>query len=160
MKTTGGIVITIADDDDTLELYTQQLMDLCAEARRPNRLAGADATVSKRSRLCGSTIALDLSLGSDDRVNALGYEVAACSLGTAATAILNRHAVGSTLGDLQQARQAVIEMLGGAPVISPPAGWDEIGMLAPARDIQSRHSAIKIVFDAVCEAAEQAVNSR
>lgn len=150
-----GLRLDIPDDDDTLELYTGRLMALCAEVTGPSRLPQPDCSVSKRSRLCGSTVTIDFRFDTAGSVAAIGYDVKACSLGTAAAAIMARHAVGSTADELKSVRGAVRALLDGAASVDAPAGWDDIGMLAPARDVRSRHSAIMIVFDAAAEAAER-----
>ena len=149
--------VSIPDDDDALELYSEKLVGLCADVAKPRRLDHPDGTAHLRSRLCGSTVTIDVALDGDNRVADLGFEVKACSLGSAATAILARHAVGATAESLAQVRDAVQAMLSGAESIDLPDGWDEIAVLAPARDVRSRHSAIMIVFDAANQAIAKAV---
>lgn len=148
--------VSIPDDDDALELYSEKLVGLCADVSRPRRLEKPDGSAHLRSRLCGSTVTIDVALDGQGRVADLGYEVRACSLGSAATAILARHAVGADAEALGRVRDGVQAMLSGAERIDLPDGWDEVALLAPARDVRSRHSAIMIVFDAAKEALAKA----
>ena len=148
--------IALPDDDDALELYTERLMAFCHDVAAPRRLNAPDASVHMRSRLCGSTVTIDVTMDPEDRVADLGFDVHACSLGSAATAILAKHAVGSDAGTLAAVREAVRSMLDGAEEIEVPDGWDDIAVLAPARDTRSRHSAIMIAFDAANKAVAEA----
>lgn len=148
--------VSIPDDDDALDLYSEKLIELCADVSAPRRLDHPDGSAHLRSRLCGSTVTIDVKLDEDSRVADLGFDVKACSLGSAATAILARHAVGASAEALTQVRDAVRSMLSGAETIDLPDGWDEIAVLAPARDVRARHSAIMIVFDAATDAVRNA----
>lgn len=148
--------VVIPDDDDALDLYTDRLMGFCADVATPRRIADPDASVHLRSRMCGSTVTIDVQLNAKRHVEAFGYEVKACSLGSAATAILAKHAVGSDAQTLAAVRDAVRTILSGADEIDIPEGWEDIAVLAPARDTRSRHSAIMIAFDAASEAVSKA----
>lgn len=152
--------VSIPDDDDALELYSEKLVSLCADVAAPRRLDVPDGSAHLRSRLCGSTVTIDVALADDGTVADLGFEVKACSLGSAATAILARHATGADRETLEAVRDAVKAMLDGADAIDIPEGWDDILILAPARDVRARHSAIKIVFDAAVEAMAKATGER
>lgn len=149
--------VSIPDDDDALELYSEKLVGLCADVSSPRLLKKHDGSAHLRSRLCGSTVTIDVTLDAEGRIADLGFEVKACSLGSAATAILARHAKGADLQTLEQVRDAVNAMLAGADTLDLPDGWEEIMVLAPARDVRARHSAIKIVFDAAVQAVRQAI---
>ncbi len=152
--------VSIPDDDDALELYSEKLVALCADVSEPRRLEKPDGSAHLRSRLCGSTVTIDVALDEEERVTDLGYDIKACSLGSAATAILARHAKGADRAALDQIRVAVQAMLSGSGAIEVPDGWEEVAILAPARDVRSRHSAIMIVFDAAAKAVEEALQHR
>lgn len=151
--------VSIPDDDDALELYSEKLVALCAGVSKPHRLTDPDGSAHLRSRLCGSTVTIDVALDDRKRVADLGFDVKACSLGSAATAILARHAKGADREALGKVRDAVKAMLAGSERIEVPEGWEEIAVLAPARDVRARHSAIMIVFDAASKAVENALSS-
>ena len=152
--------VSIPDDDDALELYSEKLVALCADVSKPRRLAKPDGSAQLRSRLCGSTVTIDVVLDREKRVADLGFDVRACSLGSAATAILARHARGADHAALETVRDAVQAMLAGSETIEVPDGWEDVAILAPARDVRSRHSAIMIVFDAAAKAVADALEHR
>ena len=152
--------IVLPDDDEALDLYTERLMAFCREVAVPRRLDRPDASAHLRSRMCGSTVTIDVALDEGERVSDLGFDVHACSLGSAAAAIVARHAVGSDAATVAAVRNAVRAILDGASEIAVPAGWEDIAVLAPARDTRSRHSAIMIAFDAANEAVKRAVRKR
>ena len=44
------------------ELYSQKILDLAGNAVQPPRLAAPDASARKVSRVCGSTITVDVEV--------------------------------------------------------------------------------------------------
>jgi NifU-like protein involved in Fe-S cluster formation len=139
------------------EIYNQRILELSANIERTERLADADATATAHSKLCGSTISIDIKLAGD-RVSAFGQTVKACLLGQAAASIMARNIVGSDASELREVGAAMRRMLkAGGP---PPGGrWADLGVLEPVRDYKARHASTLLVFDAV-EAALAEVESR
>ena len=64
----------------------------------------ADATATAHSKLCGSTVTVDLKLDGEDRVAAFGQTVKACLLGQAAASVMGRNIVGSSATELHEVR--------------------------------------------------------
>ncbi len=77
-------------NDDFDAIYTARILELAADIPRLGRLAAPDASASARSPICGSKVAIDLSL-SDGRVADFAHRVEACALGQAAASLMARH---------------------------------------------------------------------
>ena len=106
------------------------------------------------SRLCGSTVTIDLKMDGD-KVTDFAHEVKACALGQASSSIMARNIVGSTAQELRDLREGVRKMLkeNGAP---PAEGkWADIAVLEPVRDYKARHASTMLTFDAVVDAIGQ-----
>ena len=87
--------------------------------RRIGRLDAPDATATAHSKLCGSTVTIDLKM-EDDTVTDFAHVVKACALGQASSSIMAGHVVGATVAELRAVRDEMFRMLkeNGAP----PAG--------------------------------------
>ena len=110
------------------EIYNSRIIELAAAIPRAERLAAPDATASAHSKLCGSTITVDMKLR-DGRVSEFGQLVKACLLGQAAASVMGREVVGSTPVELKAVGTAMRRMLkeGG----EPPAGrWADLAVLS------------------------------
>ena len=75
-----------------------------------------DATATAHSKLCGSTVTVDLKMDGDT-VTDFAHEVKACALGQASSSIMASHVVGSKADELRKLRDTVRKMLkeNGAP---------------------------------------------
>jgi SUF system NifU family Fe-S assembly protein len=135
------------------EVYNRRILELAGNIPRLGRLADADATATAHSRLCGSTVTVDLKM-EGDRVTDFAHEVKACALGQASSSIMARHVIGANAEELRELRETVRRMLkeDGAP----PAGrWNDIAVLEPVRDYKARHASTLLTFDAVVDAIGQ-----
>lgn len=129
------------------DIYSLKLLELASDIPKSGRLDAPDATASAHSKLCGSTITVDLKV-SDGRVADFAQDVRACLLGQAAAAIVGREIVGTDAAEFRAVAGAMRAMLkDGAP---PPGGrWSDLGLLAPVKDYVHRHASTLLVFDAV-----------
>ena len=145
---------TAADTDDLLKLYSQRILALTTRLAEFGRLDDADASVMKRSPLCGSTVTVDVIVRGG-RIHAFGQDVKACALGQASAAVLGRNAVGRSLEELESVRQTLRSMLkDDGP---PPGGrFAELEALLPAREYRNRHASIMLAYDAAAEAVRNA----
>ena len=135
------------------DLYSQRILDLAGNAPQPGRLANADASARKVSRVCGSVVEVDLRVR-DGVITSYGHDVSACALGQTSAAVVAREIVGTPVGEFRLLRQQMHAMLkeNGAP----PAGkWDDLRYLEPVREYRARHLSTLLVFDAVVEALEK-----
>jgi NifU-like protein involved in Fe-S cluster formation len=129
------------------EIYNSRIIELAANIPRAVRLDEPDATATAHSKLCGSTITVDLKLDGD-RVSAFGQVVKACLLGQAAASVMGREIVGSTPSELHQIADRMRRMLkeGGDP---PDGRWADLAVLLPVKDYKARHASTLLVFEAV-----------
>ena len=136
------------------DIYSRKILEYAAEIPRIGRLAAPDGSANARSRLCGSTVTVDLSVA-DGVVTDFAHEVKACALGQASSSIMARHVVGSTADELRDLRTAMHRMLKeGGP--APQGKWADLAVLEPVRDYKARHASTLLTFDAVVEALDKA----
>jgi NifU-like protein involved in Fe-S cluster formation len=135
------------------EIYNTRILELAADIPRLGRLASPDATAKAHSRLCGSTVTVDIVLR-DGRVSDFAHDVKACALGQASSSLMARHIVGATPDELVALRETVTRMLkANGP---PPSGkWSDFAVLEPVRDYKPRHASTLLTFDAVVDALGQ-----
>jgi NifU-like protein involved in Fe-S cluster formation len=141
------------------DLYHNRVLELAADIPHVGQIADADGSSLKVSRVCGSTVQVDVKLDAEGRVAAIAVDPKACALGQAATSILARHAIGRTLAEVEAARDALKAMLrdGGEP---PEGAFWELRHLQPVKDYPPRHTSTLLAFDAAVEAIRQALEKR
>jgi NifU-like protein involved in Fe-S cluster formation len=136
------------------EVYNSRILELAGSIPRIGRLAAPDASATAHSKLCGSTVTVDLKM-EGDTVTEFAHEVKACALGQASSSIMARNVIGSNAEELREVRERVRKMLkeNGAP---PASGkWGDIAVLEPVRDYKARHASTLLTFDAVVDAIGQ-----
>ncbi|MBN9580358.1 MAG: iron-sulfur cluster assembly scaffold protein [Afipia sp.] len=136
------------------DIYNKKIIELAGNIPRLGRLADPDATATAHSKLCGSTVKVDLKM-QDGVVTDFAHDVKACALGQASSSIMARHVIGSNAAELRELRETVRRMLkeNGAP---PTEGkWADIAVLEPVRDYKARHASTLLTFDAVVDAIGQ-----
>ena len=136
------------------QVYNTRILELAADIPRLGRLPAPDATAKAYSKLCGSTITVDVTLR-DGRVTDYAHDLKACALGQASASILARNVIGATPDELCAAREALRLML---KENGPPPGgkWADLAVLEPVRDYKARHGSTMLAFDAVVDAVGQA----
>ena len=141
------------------ELYHNRVLELAADIPHVGALADAEGSSLKVSRVCGSTVQVDVKLDKEGRIAAIAVDPKACALGQAATSILTRHAIGRSLTEMEAARDALKAMLkdGGEP---PQGEFWELRHLQPVREYPPRHTSTMLAFEAVVEAMKQALEKR
>ncbi len=135
------------------EIYNSQILDLAGNIPRQGRLAAPGATAKAQSKLCGSTVIVDL-LMEEGKIVDFAHEVKACALGQAAASIMARHVIGSTAAEIRTLRDQVRAMLkeNGPP---PNGKWSEIAALEPVRDYKARHASTMLTFEATLDCVNQ-----
>ena len=102
-----------------------------------------------RSRSCGSTLRVALSLDKQGRVARIGCRAQACAVGQAAAQIFANAAPGRSADEIAATRAELALWLTGEV---PAPDWPGIALLDPARDYPARHGAILLAWDAALAA--------
>ncbi|TCR63722.1 iron-sulfur cluster assembly scaffold protein [Bosea sp. BK604] len=135
------------------DVYNKRILELAGNIPLLERLPDPDATATAHSKLCGSTVTVDLRMDGDV-VTGFGHDVKACALGQASSSIMARHVVGATAEELRLVREqarAILKENG-----EPPEGkWADLAVLVPVRDYKARHASTMLTFDAVVAAIGQ-----
>jgi NifU-like protein involved in Fe-S cluster formation len=144
-------------DTDLIKLYSSQILQLAADIPRLGRLDHPDASVNRRSPLCGSTVTVDIQMD-DGFVADYAQDVKACALGQAAASVVGASVIGCTPAQVRTARDQLLAMLKyGGP--APTAPFEGLQVLIPARGFANRHASIMLALEATLEATCQIDNS-
>lgn len=140
------------------EIYNKRILELAADIPRLGRLSAPDGSATAHSKLCGSTVTVDLTV-ENGTVRDFAHDVKACALGQASSSIMARHVVGATAEELRGVREAMRRMLkeGGD---APSGKWEDLRVLEPVRDFKARHASTLLTFDAVVGALDKALAKR
>lgn len=142
--------------DDLIKLYSGRILELAADMPATDPLDTPQATVKKRSPLCGSTVTVSLCLDAQGAVAAYSQDVKACALGQASASVSGRVMIGRSLDDLRTARAELHAMLQGNGA-APSAPFQDLEVLSPAQSYRNRHASILLALDATIAAMEQAL---
>ena len=143
-----------------VDLYHNRVLELAADIPYVGTLDDAHGSATKVSRICGSTVRVDVRMSDDgNTIDAIAVDPKACALGQAATAILSEHAIGATYDELVKARDQLKAMLKDGA--EPPRGrfW-ELRHLEGVRDYPPRHASTMLAFEAVLAAIETTRTNR
>ena len=135
------------------DIYNKKIIELAGNIPRLGRLADPDASATAHSKLCGSTVKVDVKM-QDGVVSDFAHDVKACALGQASSSIMARHVIGAKPAEMRELRETVRKMLkeNGPP---PTGRWADIAVLEPVRDYKARHASTLLTFDAVVSALDQ-----
>jgi NifU-like protein involved in Fe-S cluster formation len=137
------------------DLYSKKILAAAADIPFLDRLETPDATAKAHSKLCGSTVEVDVRL-EEGRIVAFGQSVKACALGQASASLLGQHVIGRDLEELKAGRAALAAMLKDGA--TPPDGlWADLAILEPVRDFKARHASTLLAFEATVEAVQKAL---
>ncbi|SEC22212.1 NifU homolog involved in Fe-S cluster formation [Rhizobiales bacterium GAS188] len=132
------------------DIYNQRILSFAANIPRLGRLEKPQASATAHSKLCGSTVTVDIAMDGD-KVSDFAHDVKACALGQASSSIMAHHVIGSSAAELRAVREEMRAMLkANGP---PPSGrWKDLEILEPVRDYKARHASTLLTFDAVVDA--------
>ena len=135
------------------DVYNTKILDFAGNIPRIGRLANADASATAHSKLCGSTVTVDIRV-EKGVVTDFAHEVKACALGQASSSIMARNVVGASAREIRSARDLMFRMLkeNGAP---PEGRFADMKFLEPVRDYKARHASTMLTFDAVIDCLDQ-----
>ena len=140
------------------DIYNKQILTFAGTIPRLGRLDHPDASATAHSRLCGSTVTVDLRMDGDV-VTDFAHDVKACALGQASSSIMAANIVGARADELRAVRQTMLRMLkeNGPP---PEGRFADLKFLEPVRDYKARHASTMLTFDAVVDALDQVAARR
>jgi NifU-like protein involved in Fe-S cluster formation len=140
------------------DIYNAKILGFAGNIGRIGRLDHPDATAMAHSKLCGSTVTVDLNM-EDGVVTDFAHDVKACALGQASSSIMAQNVVGATAQVLREVRETMRRMLkeNGAP---PEGRFGDLKYLEPVRDYKARHASTMLTFDAVVDAIDQIEKKR
>src|SRR3979411_3364077 len=98
------------------DIYNRRILELAGRIPRLGRLNDPHAAATAHSKLCGSTVTVDLKM-EGDTVTDFSHDVKACALGQASSSIMARNVIGAKADELRSLRETVRRMLkeNGAP---------------------------------------------
>ena len=129
------------------DIYSPKIFALAEALPAPTQLAGLHATATARSKLCGSTAAVDIVVR-EGAVHAYAQRIQACLLGRATASVVARAIVGAPVEEVRNAAAEMRAMLTTGE--RAPAGrWIDLAALAPVKDLKSRHPSTLLVFVAI-----------
>lgn len=135
------------------DVYNRKILAFAGNIERIGRLENPDATAKAHSKLCGSTVVVDLSMR-DGIVTDYAHDVKACALGQASSSIMAQHVVGANAHELRDLRETMLKMLKEEGT-APQGRFDDLKYLEPVRDYKARHASTMLVFDAVVDCIDQ-----
>lgn len=140
------------------DVYNAKILGFAGNIARIGRLEHPDASATAHSKLCGSTVTVDLRMDGDKVID-FAHDVKACALGQASSSIMAQHVVGATSAELREVRDIMLKMLkeNGTP---PEGRFGDLKFLEPVRDYKARHASTMLTFDAVVDAIGQIEKKR
>jgi len=135
------------------DVYNAKILGFAGNIARIGRLEHPDATATAHSKLCGSTVTVDLKM-EDGVVTDFAHDVKACALGQASSSIMAANVVGASADELRDVREIMLKMLkeNGPP---PEGRFADLKYLEPVRDYKARHASTMLTFDAVVDCIGQ-----
>ena len=136
------------------DIYNSRLLELAGNIAPNGRLPAPHGAARAHSKLCGSTVEVELCL-QDGVVSDYAHQVRACALGQASASVMARAIRGCTADELRAVKAQMTAML---KENGPPPGgrFADLRFLEPVRDYKARHASTLLVFDAVCQALDAA----
>ena len=92
------------------DIYNTKILEFAANISAIGRLDAPDATAKAHSKLCGSTVTVEVVLNRGF-VSAFAQDVKACALGQAAASIVAKNVIGATPDEVRSARGQMFKML-------------------------------------------------
>ena len=139
-------------------VYNAKILDYAGNIGRIGRLDAPHGSAKAHSKLCGSTVIVDVTV-KDGKILDYAQDVKACALGQASASILAKNVANSKIEELELVRKQMLAMLKeNAP---PPTGkFEELKFLEPVREYRARHASTMLPFDAVVEAMHSALEKQ
>ncbi|MEO0545877.1 MAG: iron-sulfur cluster assembly scaffold protein [Pseudomonadota bacterium] len=139
-------------------VYNAKILEYAGTIGRIGELDAPDGSAKAHSKLCGSTVSVDIKI-EDSLVTDYAQDVKACALGQASAAIVANNIIGATGDELHTALaqfRAMLKEDGAAPV----GRFAELKFLEPVREYRARHASTLLALEAAVEAFDKAQSAR
>lgn len=138
------------------DIYNTKILEFAASISAIGRLDAPQATAKAHSKLCGSTVTVDVSLN-NGMVSDFAQDVKACALGQAAASVVAKNVIGATPNELRLAQSQMFKMLKENGEV-PTGRFEDLKYLAPVRDYKARHASTLLTLDALVDCLDQLEN--
>lgn len=134
------------------EIYNAKILEFAGNIPRTGTLSDPDGSAKAHSKLCGSTISVDIRV-ENGQITDFAHEVKACALGQSSASIVASNIIGARTDELYALKATMYAMLKeGGP--APEGRFGDLKFLAPVRDYRARHASTLLVFDAIVDALD------
>ncbi len=138
------------------DIYNAMILEFAANISAIGRLEAPHATAKAHSKLCGSTVTVDVAL-EGGVVSAFAQDVKACALGQAAASIVAKHVIGARPNEVRLAYAQLFKMLKeNGP--DPDGRFVDLKYLKPVSDYKARHASTLLTLDALVDCFNQLEN--
>ncbi|MEO0461861.1 MAG: iron-sulfur cluster assembly scaffold protein [Pseudomonadota bacterium] len=131
------------------KLYTTQLLSLAARLAQFPLDEGLVHRAEARSRTCGSTLMIGVSLTVSGQIERVGMQVSACAIGQSSSALLAISAAERAPHELAATLKQIEAWLADE---APLPQWPGFEALAPAKAHPGRHGALLLPWNAAVSA--------
>lgn len=136
-------------------VYNTKILDYAGNIGRIGRLDAPDGSAIAHSKLCGSTVSVDLAVENGVVID-YAQDVKACALGQAAAAIVASNVLGASRDEVRSGLEAFAAMLKeGGP--APEGRFAELKFLEPVKEYRARHASTLLALQATVDAFDIAV---
>lgn len=142
----------MAGENDLIKLYSERILALATQLPPSSRLDNPEASVKKRSPLCGSAVTVDVKT-ENGRVSEFAQDVKACALGQASASVIAHGVIGRDISEINEARETLKQILKTGEG-APPEFFKDMEVLRPAKDYKNRHASILLSVEATLEALQ------
>ena len=139
--------------DALFKLYTRDILRLAGSISRVGQLEDADGAATRTSRLCGSTMTVEVAL-EDGRVADYAQRINACAFGQASAALFAETVSGRNAEEIEAGRSQITAFLKGGA--APGGVWSAFERLEPVREVTARHGAVLLPFETTLAALQAA----
>ncbi|KZL21243.1 hypothetical protein PsAD2_00533 [Pseudovibrio axinellae] len=134
------------------DIYNNKILEFAGNIPLLGHLDNPQADAKAHSRLCGSTVSVEVSV-IDGLITAFAQDVKACALGQASASILGRNVIGASPTEVRNAYTQLHAML--KEDGPPPSGrFAELSFLEPVRSYKARHASTMLAFEALVKALD------
>lgn len=138
------------------DIYNKRILEFAGNIDHLGRLDMPDATAIVHSKLCGSTVTVDLKM-KNRIITEFAHDLKACALGQATSSVMARTITGASADELKALRDTMYRMLKeNGP--APTGRFEDFKYFVPVRDYKARHASTLLTFDAVVDCINQIEN--